>query len=224
MAATVSARRIVLYLIDVETGRIYPVKPVISPDGAVYLAVNLSSDSVGVAKEETLQAVKAQIDKLNFTPEGFLRSSVAGSEVMVPTDIQSSFIQVPVDIQSSFIQVPVDIQGQFVDLFVRRKSYRTLVGSTTTALAANASITLGPWDAIDYRSICISVFADQAGTLYIEQSPNNTNWDVSEAISVSANVGQGIIREIAARYVRVRYVNGPAAQTVFRLYVWLRGE
>jgi hypothetical protein len=138
--------------------------------------------------------------------------------------IYASDIMVPVDIQNSYIQVPVDIQGQYVDLFTRRKSYRTLVGSTTTALGANASVTLGPWDAIDFRSITISVFADQPGTLYIDQSPDNSNWDISEAISVSANVGQGIVRELAARYVRVRYVNGATAQTVFRLYVWLRGE
>jgi hypothetical protein len=124
---------------------------------------------------------------------------------------------------TSDIMVPVDIQGQTIDVAVKANTVnKFLAGSTTTALAANASVTLGPWDALNYKYVNVSVFADQAGTLYIEQSPDNTNWDISESISVSANAGQAISREIVARYVRVRYVNGATAQTVFRLYVWLR--
>ncbi len=137
--------------------------------------------------------------------------------------IATSDIAVPADIQYSLINVPIDIKVQSVDVATYLKYVKKdLVGYTTTALAAGASVTLGSWDALNYKYINISVFADQAGTLYIEQSPNNTNWDVSESISVSANVGQAISREIIARYVRVRYVNGATAQTVFRLYVWLR--
>jgi hypothetical protein len=140
----------------------------------------------------------------------------------IRTRIQTSDIQVPVDMQGAAIQVPIDIQGQAVDVFVRKKAYKTLAGSTTTPLAANASVTLGPFDGIDWKDVLISVFADQAGTLYYEQSPDNVNWDISEAISIAAGIGQGIVREIIARYVRVRYVNGATAQTAFRLYVWLR--
>ena len=129
-----------------------------------------------------------------------------------PSRIATSDIAVPADIQYSAINVPIDIKNVKKDL----------AGSTTATLGANASVTLGSWDALNYKYINISVFADQAGTLYIEQSPDNTNWDISESISVSANVGQAISREIVARYVRVRYVNGATAQTKFRLYVWLR--
>jgi len=136
--------------------------------------------------------------------------------------IYTSDIQVPVDIQGAAINVPVDIRAQAIDVFTRKKAYKILAGSTTTPLAANASVTLGPWDAIDWKDVLISVFAEQAGTLYYEQSPNNVNWDISEAISVSANAGQGIVREIIARYIRIRYVNGATAQTAFRLFVWLR--
>jgi len=73
---------------------------------------------------------------------------------------------------------------------------------------------------LNYTKLYVTVFADQAGTLYIEQSPDGGNWDVTESISVSANVGVAVVREIAAGYARVRYVNGATAQTVFRLYVW----
>ncbi|MEM4847321.1 MAG: hypothetical protein QW794_06160 [Thermosphaera sp.] len=73
---------------------------------------------------------------------------------------------------------------------------------------------------LNYSKLYVTVFANQAGTLYVEQSPDGSNWDVSESISVSASVGVAVVREIAARYCRVRYVNGATAQTVFRLYVW----
>jgi hypothetical protein len=61
------------------------------------------------------------------------------------------------------------------------------------------------------------VFADQAGTLYIEQSMDNANWDVSTSYPVVANDGKGFKEEVYGPYVRVRYVNGATPQTAFRL-------
>jgi hypothetical protein len=61
------------------------------------------------------------------------------------------------------------------------------------------------------------VFADQAGNIFIEQSMDGTNWDLSTTYAVSANDGKGFKEEIFAPYVRVRYVNGATPQTVFRL-------
>ncbi len=94
--------------------------------------------------------------------------------------------------------------------------------STTTALAAGASWTSAVDSTLNTGRITGSVFADQSGTIYIEQSPNNTNWDISDSFSVSANVGLGFSIEKVAEHIRVRYVNGATAQTVFRLYVYRR--
>jgi len=148
-----------------------------------------------------------------FPPEfQELRSQLPLKDFWQTLNIRHSeaVIMVPVDIQGAAINVPISHA-------VRPKE---LVASTTTALAANASWTSASIDMLNYSKLYVTVFADQAGTLYIEQSPNNINWDVSESISVSANAGVAVIREIAARYCRVRYVNGAAAQTVFRLYIW----
>lgn len=65
------------------------------------------------------------------------------------------------------------------------------------------------------------VFADQAGNIFIEQSMNGTNWDLSTTYAVTANDGKGFKEEIFAPYVRVRYVNGATPQTAFRLYARL---
>jgi len=119
------------------------------------------------------------------------------------------------------IMVPVDIQGAAVNVPISHAVRpRELVASFTTPLAANASRATTAIDMLNYTKLYVTVFADQAGTLYIEQSPDGGNWDVTESISVSANVGVAVVREIAAGYARVRYVNGATAQTVFRLYVW----
>jgi DUF4097 and DUF4098 domain-containing protein YvlB len=90
---------------------------------------------------------------------------------------------------------------------------------TTTPLAANASYTSSSDDRYGrtHRTVIAHAYADQPGTLYIEQSPDGTNWDISESTSVAANTGTALITVIKSRYMRFRYVNGANAQTVFRL-------
>lgn len=61
------------------------------------------------------------------------------------------------------------------------------------------------------------VYADQAGTLYLEQSRDGSTWRTTAQAAVSA--GQTVELEdlIIAQYVRVRYVNGATAQGAFEL-------
>jgi hypothetical protein len=61
------------------------------------------------------------------------------------------------------------------------------------------------------------VFADQPGNIFIEQSMNNVNWDLSTTYAVSANDGKGFKEEVFAPFVRVRYVNGATPQGAFRM-------
>lgn len=89
---------------------------------------------------------------------------------------------------------------------------------TETPLAANASTTIGPVLADRADRVVGSVFADQAGTLYIEQSFDQTNWDISTNITVTASDGSGFSEELVAPYVRLRYANGAGAQTAFRVF------
>jgi len=97
-----------------------------------------------------------------------------------------------------------------------------LLGYTTTPLGANASWT-SPVDSSLYtRYLCGSAYADQAGTLYVEQSPDGSNWDAVDSFSVAAGAGLKFSVEKVLPYARVRYVNGASDQTVFRLYVYKR--
>lgn len=61
------------------------------------------------------------------------------------------------------------------------------------------------------------VFADQIGDIFIEQSMDGTNWDISTTYAVTANNGKGFKEDVFAPYVRIRYVNGATPQTAFRL-------
>lgn len=88
-------------------------------------------------------------------------------------------------------------------------------GSKTPLLAA------GEWSTIlvagreDY--VVGLVFADQAGTLHIEQSTDQTNWDVDTTYAIVASNGKGFKEEIFAPYVRVRFTNGATPQGTFRI-------
>jgi hypothetical protein len=97
-----------------------------------------------------------------------------------------------------------------------------VLASTTTPLGANGTYTSGSLTVSGYGRIVGTVFADQAGTLYIEQSSDGTNWDASTGVSVSAGTPASFSVEVVAPTARVRYVNGATAQTAFRLYVRAR--
>ena len=89
---------------------------------------------------------------------------------------------------------------------------------TTTPLGSNGTVTLGPKqsDRADY--ISGAVFADQGGTIYIEQSGDGTNFDISAQYTVTGGDGKGFSEYLYLPYVRIRYVNGGSAQAAFRLF------
>jgi len=133
--------------------------------------------------------------------------------VALPTG-QSGNPNVPVTVDGSTIQQPTEIES----------AAQNALASTTTALGANATYTSATLDAAPWRRLIGTVISDQAGTLYVQQSPDGTNWDVQSSFSVAANDatggGVGWSVEVVAPYARLYYVNGATGQTVFRLYAW----
>ena len=91
---------------------------------------------------------------------------------------------------------------------------------STTVLAASATFTgttldLGSNHAFNlHRAL---VFADQTGTLYLEQSRDNSTWRVTTTQAVTASTPIIIEERIIARYIRVRYLNGATLQGSFEL-------
>lgn len=68
-----------------------------------------------------------------------------------------------------------------------------------------------------YNLFVASAYADQAGTLIIQKSTDNTNWREAKRIAVAQATAEEISVRCTARYYRVVYTNGATIQTVFSL-------
>lgn len=92
--------------------------------------------------------------------------------------------------------------------------------NTTTALTGGSSFTgvtlnLGANPLISlHRAV---VFADQAGTLYLEQSRDGSTWRTTTTQAITASTATIVEEKIVCQYVRVRYVNGATGQGTFEL-------
>lgn len=117
---------------------------------------------------------------------------------------------------------PFNTTGKTVLAFLNEIGLLVFHTSTTTPLAANATYVSAVESYLSTYKIVGTVFADASGTLIIEQSQDNTNWDYQTTFSVTANTGLAFNVEKVAQYTRARYVNGTTAQTVFRLYIYRR--
>ncbi len=89
--------------------------------------------------------------------------------------------------------------------------------STTEPLDADGFITLGPILAGRSDKVVGSVFSDQDGTIFIEQSSDNEHWDISTEYSITANDGKGFSEDLLLSFIRIRFVNGSTNQNEFRL-------
>lgn len=94
-----------------------------------------------------------------------------------------------------------------------------MFAATQSPLHANGTVTIGPYETFRAQNITGSVFSDQGGTLKVEQSFDNQNWDISSSITVTGGQGQGFSFPVEAPYFRATYTNGGVDQTVFRLFI-----
>jgi hypothetical protein len=94
--------------------------------------------------------------------------------------------------------------------------------STSTPLAANGVFTSGIFLTQGFARIIGSVFANQAGTLKIEQSADGANFDAANTVAVTASTQTPFSIEIVAPFARITYTNGATLQTTFRLFPFLR--
>lgn len=93
---------------------------------------------------------------------------------------------------------------------------------STTALAISAAFTSTAIDLAnsrEYTRLSVLSFADQAGSVKIEQSWDNATWTKTHEIaSVVANTPALLENcKLYMRYIRVVFTNGATAQTTFRL-------
>ena len=92
--------------------------------------------------------------------------------------------------------------------------------STATPLTAGNTFTGTAHDVLDYGIIFVSAKSDVASAtdgFSLQQSPDGTNWDVTDEYTLAANAGKTFAFQPACKYFRVTYENGSTPQTYFRL-------
>jgi hypothetical protein len=144
------------------------------------------------ASEATLAGIKSKTDNLNFTAEGFLRGSIATSEIMVPVDLQARF----------------------------KSPGLTLFSGTVTASGSTADIDLSLYSILEVE-IKVTSVSGTAPTLdvYIEGKFEVTgDYKVlaSQTGITSTGVWFFVVNPLAFRFVRIRWlVSGTSPSFTF---------
>ena len=94
--------------------------------------------------------------------------------------------------------------------------------SSTAILGAGGTFNGTGQSTLGYAAITVFVAADQDGALYIDQSQNGTDWDVSDPYTLTGGTPLLQPVQLDGEWVRVRYVNGSTIQGYFRLESILR--
>jgi hypothetical protein len=104
-----------------------------------------------------------------------------------------------------------------------RNYYRSELFKNTTALGANALYSGTGYECLHYERITGYASSDQAGTISINQSDNGTDWYETHTVAVAAGSTKGTPYsvDLVARFVKVDYVNGATAQTLFKIVGFL---
>lgn len=104
-----------------------------------------------------------------------------------------------------------------ISAIASEESFLSNVNSSAAALSESASFTGSSEKVRSYDTVVTAVKTDQAGTLYMEFSPDGTNWDSSLSFAVAANTNEIHRLSITRPYFRASFTNGSVAQTFFRL-------
>jgi len=109
------------------------------------------------------------------------------------------------------------------DLFTSLTDYLNIknvssLNATTTALNSGVTFTGVGEDVSAYPSVTVALKTDQSGTLYIDFSTDNSNWDSTLSFNVDASVNEVHRITVTRKYFRVRFTNTSVSnQTYLRL-------
>jgi hypothetical protein len=102
--------------------------------------------------------------------------------------------------------------------YISQKNKVSTANSSTATLNAGLTFTGAAEDVLQYESVVMACKTDQAGTLYIDFSPDGTNWDSTLSFAVAAATNEVHRITVTRRYCRVRFTNTSISnQTYFRL-------
>ena len=183
-----------------------------------------------VGREAAFQPVPARIGNV-----GLLNAS----ETRINPATEDTLVQVLEKVSALFNSIgdagdnPSNMQG-YTLLYTADKIWQNLIVVrnqlgrpmvrvllTDTPLDAEVAYVSSAYDMREVTAgfITAAAYADVDGTLYIEQSWDSTHWDFEDHADLTGPGTAYLKVPLKARFVRVRYVNGPTAQSEFRLGV-----
>lgn len=146
-------------------------------------------------------------------------TGVPGGNTTFTIDAVSLF-----NIEESYVHIVggrgAHILHNAVSTFGVSRNFVVFYNDSTTPLGVSAEFQgaqrnlLNPGMSSIFRAIS---YADQAGTLKIQQSRNGSTWYTTHSVNAVANVATILEAPVHMQYLRVVYTNGATAQTVFDL-------
>jgi len=153
---------------------------------------------------------------------GPLNSSKPTTSVLT-SGVYNTAYPTPADGQACAIQLDANGNLKVAANVAQVVSTISVANSTAVALAGNETFFGTSIDLVGtgYTAIQVQALADQAGTLQIQFSTDNSHWDHTISGAVTANESASVSTGIHGRYVRVVFVNGAVAQSFLRLQTLL---
>jgi hypothetical protein len=100
-----------------------------------------------------------------------------------------------------------------------RQDVHVSAGNSSTANIGSGNTFTGVGEtSLGVASIQVNIFINQTTTVFVDQSSDNANWDITDSWQVPANSGQSRTFQATDNYYRVRVTNiGSGTATVVRL-------
>lgn len=200
-----------------------------------------AGNETGLAKEVTLASILTELTQKLEAGQAVALNQEALDAILTPADVQlqvngedisglnplpvtSTFANadgVPYDVNN---RVPVDVGANITidNLTVSYESVISTANSPTTPLAANETF-VGAWEDVrDYAAVQAVIWTDVASATngaIVDFSADGTNIARSVATTIAANFQAYFSLAPEARYIRLRYINGPLPQTFLRAQV-----
>lgn len=87
------------------------------------------------------------------------------------------------------------------------------LNSTTSPIAVDPQWTGTGEDVLGYGTADISVFTDQPTSVFVDQSNDNVNWDISDGLIFDASVADSQAVRLVSRYFRIEVQNNGSGPT-----------
>jgi hypothetical protein len=196
---------------------------ILDPDEDYFIQVRVVNGGTAPASNTNVQIDSVALQDLTGLKVDIIRGDgTASLASAAPVQVMSS-ATVPASQSGTWTVQPGNTANTTPWLVTSRSNI--FYNESTTALAASATFTgtsrdvgLAAATVQPYAAFNVSAFADQAGTLRIEMSNDNTTWRRATADTAVAANAVGILSvPVVTRYYRAVYVNGATLQGAFMI-------